>query len=99
MSRLDDLVNEIPRGSFYPVRGRFLPFRSTPHRFRFETPTANRVFGIFINDVFRGTTISSAQGALKFEAQLPLGDVTLVLEDDVTARRYPAYMTVLKYGT
>ena len=57
MNRYQELLAEIPVGSYYQNRSgvEILPRRSTPYEFRFPTDTPNTRYGIFVDGIFTGT--------------------------------------------
>jgi hypothetical protein len=52
------------------------------------------LFGIFLNEVFIGEVRSDAEGNVVFERILPLGEIVVTIENNITARRYVTYLTV-----
>lgn len=99
MTRYEDLLRALPRGSFYANEGYVLPFRDEPQQFLFEDPAApNQVYGVFVDGSFRGTVTADAQGAVIVNVPLDPGPHEVWVENDQTARRLRAYVTVRDYA-
>lgn len=96
--RYSDLVRSIVGGSFYNNTGVVVPYSSLPTPFRFETASANTVFGIYVNELYKGTRTTDSQGNLVFSIDLPLGEVDLVLYNSSTGQQVITYVTVRDYA-
>lgn len=99
-NRYQELLAEIPKGSFYASTGEVLPFRGeSPYEFRYETNTANTRYGIFVNDVFSGLVTTDASGIAIVSVKLGLGRQAIVLRDENTDAKFRAYVTTRHYAT
>jgi hypothetical protein len=99
-NRYQELLAEIPKGSFYASTGEVLPFRGeSPYEFRYETNTANTRYGIFVNDVFSGLVTTDALGVAVVSIKLGLGRQAIVLRDENTDAKFRAYVTTRHYAT
>lgn len=99
MPRFEDLLRELPRGSFYANSGYVLPFRDEPQEFLFEDDSApNQVYGVFVDQRFFGTVTSDAAGAVIVRVLLDPGPHEIAIENDQTARRLRASVTVRDYA-
>jgi hypothetical protein len=99
MPRYEDLLRALPRGSFYANEGYVLPFRDDPQEFLFEDPAfPSQVYGVFVDNSFRGTVTSDAQGSVVVDVTLDPGPHEVAIENDQTARRLRAYVTVRDYA-
>lgn len=105
MGRYTELLDGIPRGSFYDSEGYILPKLDRPHDFLFVTDSPDTVFGVFVNDVFKGTVRTAAagdpnlnEGEVILQLQLDSGRHHIVIENDITGRRFTSYVTVREYA-
>ena len=100
VNRYAQLISLVPKGSFYDAAGDILPYRSDPYSFLYSPVTPNRTFGIYVNDVFRGTTQSDGTGKAVVSVQLDLGEQDIVLVDTIDQSRFSAPgVTVRLYAT
>jgi hypothetical protein len=94
-NRYQELLARLPRGSFYGAVGHVLPYRGpNPYEFLFSPVTASRVYGIYVNDQFRGTTTADASGQAVVRVILGQGRQDIVLVDTVTQAHFPAYVDI-----
>ncbi len=98
VTRYADLVHAIVEGSFYDNEGIVVPFRSGATNFRLEVGSANAKYGIYVNEIFTGSVMSDSQGNVVFGRVLPLGEVEIAVESDLTKRRVFTYVTVREYA-
>ena len=96
--RYSEMIRSIVSGSFYNSAGVVVPFSSLPTPFRFETESANTVFGIYVNELYKGTRTTDSQGNLVFSVSLPLGEVELALYNSGTGQKVITYITVRDYA-
>lgn len=106
MARYTELLDEIIGGSFYSSEGHILPRLDANHEFLFQTGSPDTEFGVFANDVFKGTVRSAAVGDPNLDAgdviislDLEPGRHDIVIENDTTAERFSSYVTVRNYAT
>lgn len=98
-NRYQQLLREIPRGTFYHVTGEVLPTRSSPYELRFETAAPSTRFGIFVNGQYRGLTDTDAQGVALLSLTLERGRQDIELLNETTQQRFRAYLTIRNYAT
>lgn len=100
VNRYLELLDEVPKGSFYDAVGHVLPARDTAYDFVFTTSSVNTVFGVFVDTEFRGTVTTDALGEAVVSAVLATGQHEIVLENDDTGARTPtSHVTVLNWAT
>jgi len=97
VTRYDDLIGALPRGSWYKASAQILPFRTSPYQFLFSPVAANRNFRVFINDSYRGQVTSGASGQVIVSVTLDQGEQTILIVDVVSGDRFTAYCTI-KWG-
>lgn len=81
-----NLLNSlVPTGGFYTEERTRIPYRTKPCDVLLKTVHANRVYGVFINDVFWGESQSNWEGMVLFNLLLPPKIVEVKIYDSVTA--------------
>lgn len=99
MGRYEDLLRLVPRGSAYSNSGYVLPYRDDAQEFLFEDASApNEVYGVFVDSIFQGTVEADIDGVVIVSVNLDPGPHEIVVENDTTARRFRAYVTVRDYA-
>jgi len=98
MGRYQDLLNLIPRGQFYQNDGYVLPFQTAPQEFLYQD-TPNTQFGVFLDNAFVTTLESDAQGDLVVRLELDPGQHQIVIENNITGRRFTSYVNIQDYAT
>lgn len=100
MAKYDELIDAMPKGSFYGATGRILPFQDAPHVFLFENGTPNTVYGLFVNDVYRADITTDGNGEAIVSVTLERGRNDLKLENDDTGQvSLLAFTDVRDYAT
>lgn len=106
VSRYQELLNELPGGSFYAATGHVLPRQDAPYQFLFSTGAPDTKFGLFVDDVFSGEVTTAATGDPNLDPgdvivslRLDPGSHTIVIENDLTAQRFSAYVTIKNLAT
>jgi len=99
INRYRDLVNQIPKGSFYSNDGNIVPMRDNPYVIRFTTNSPNTQFGVFVNNIYTGVVQSDAQGNVTTSVLPKLGENELSIVNSVTQERTISYLTTRNYAT
>lgn len=99
VNRYEQLVSEIPAGSFYASTGHVLPRRDDPYELLFETNAASTIFGVFDNTEFKGTITTDANGDAIVSLTLGPGRHDIRLENDDTGQQFFAYVSVRNWAT
>lgn len=106
--RYQQLIERVPRGSFYDPHGRILPKRAptdpshpdyNPYEFDFVTPTPNRRFGVFVNNVFKGLITTDVDGNAIVELALEAGRNDILLVDEITDSKFRSYVQIRNWAT
>jgi len=99
VNRYGDLIKSIVSGSFYDSKGIVLPFRSGKTELRLETGVPNRNYGLYLNEIYSGTVQSKSNGNVEFERFLPIGDIEVVIIDELTGKTHKSWVTVRSYAS
>jgi hypothetical protein len=97
--RYEDLLSNIPKGSFYDCDGKIIPYYSKPRKFRLETPAASMTYALYINELYSGEVTSDLNGNVEFFQTLPLGEISLKMVNKSTGRAFTTYLTCRSYAT
>ena len=97
-SRYSDLVRNIISGSFYNSSGVVVPFSNTATVFLLETESASTNFGYYVNEIFKGSLLTDAEGNVEFSVLLPMGETELTFVSSVSAQKIVAYVTARDYA-
>jgi hypothetical protein len=95
----NSLKGEIPTGGFYKLGTVTVPFRTREVHFLFVAKAANLDLGLYVNDVFTGTSKSNFEGWAGFSVILPPGEVSLRLSISNTAVPFDAPLVNTKFMT
>jgi len=98
-NRYEQLIDSIPRGSFWDPGGSVLPLRSSPYELRFETDTPATVYGVFVNGAFTNLVTTDADGVAVVLATLQSGENEIRLLDQTSQRSFVAYATARLHAT
>lgn len=99
MARYQELLDQLPRGSAYANEGYILPLRDEPQEFLFQDVAfPNQRYGVFVDDIFRGTVTADANGSVIVSTPLEVGPHRVQVENDFNAQRLSAYVTVRNYA-
>ena len=97
-NRYEQLIDAIPRGSFWDAGGEVLPLRSSPYEFRLQTTSPLTTYGVFVNGVFRSLVTSDADGVAVVREVLDQGEQDILLLDQTTGIGVRAFATTRLYA-
>jgi hypothetical protein len=98
-NRYNDLIESIPKGSFYEGAGIVVPYRGkSTTTMRLETSSPNTTYVLYVNEIVAGEVTSDSNGNIVFSKVLPLGEVEIALLNKTSGRYQYTYLTTRDYA-